>query len=68
MATVESMQRSMMEAERNRITARQIELADEASDHRVKDEQMARMTAFNGQMLQHLRIDRRHTLQRSHRR
>ena len=54
MATVESMQRSMMEAERNRATARQIELADEANYHRVKDEQMARMTAFNGQMLQQM--------------
>ena len=54
MATAESLQRSMMEAERNRVTARQIELADEANYHRVKDEQMARMTAFNGQMLQQM--------------
>ena len=54
MATVESMQRSMMEAERNRATARQIELADEANYHRVKDEQMARITAFNGQMLEQM--------------
>ena len=50
-----------MEAERNRQRARQIELADEAGYHRVKDDQMARMTAFNGQMLKAL-VDRPQTL------
>jgi len=50
-----------MEAERNRQRARQIELADEAGYHRVKDDQMARMTAFNGQMLQAL-VNRPQTL------
>jgi len=50
-----------MEAERNRQRARQIELADEAGYHRVKDDQMARMTAFNGEMLKAL-VDRPQTL------
>jgi len=56
-ATVADMNRGLMEAERNRLRARQIELADEASYHRVKDDQMARMTAFNGEMLKAL-VDR----------
>jgi hypothetical protein len=55
------MGRSLMEVERNRQRARQIELADEAGYHRVKDDQMARMTAFNGQMLQAL-VNRPQTL------
>jgi len=60
-ATVTDMNRGLMEAERNRLRARQIELADEAGYHRVKDDQMARMTAFNGQMLKAL-VDRPQTL------
>ena len=60
-ATVADMSRGLLEAEQNRLKARQIELADEAGYHRVRDEQMARMTAFNGQMLQSL-VDRPQTL------
>jgi len=45
---------SLMEAERNREVARQIERADERSHHRVRDEQLAQMTAFNGRMFQDL--------------
>ena len=60
-ATVASMNRGLLEAERNRVKARQIELADEASYHRVKDDQMARMAAFNGEMLKAL-VDRPQTL------
>ena len=47
-------QLSLIETERNREVARQIERADERSHHRVRDEQMAQMTAFNGRMFQDL--------------
>jgi hypothetical protein len=43
---------SLVEAERNREVARQIERADERSHHRVRDENLAQMTAFNGKLLQ----------------
>jgi len=45
---------SLAEAERNREVARQIERADERSHHRVRDENLAQMTAFNGRMFQEL--------------
>jgi hypothetical protein len=45
-------QLSLMETERNREVARQIERADERSHHRVRDDQLAQMTAFNGKMIQ----------------
>jgi len=60
-ATVADLSRGLLQAEQTRHRARQIELADEAGYHRVRDEQMARMTAFNGQMLQSL-VDRPQTL------
>ena len=55
------MNRQLAVAESNRVRARQIELADEASHNRVRDSQMAHMTAFNGQMLKAL-VDRPQTL------
>ena len=48
------MQLALAETERNRAVARQIEMADEASHHRVRDEQMARMTAFHGDLIAEL--------------
>ena len=60
-ATVADLSRGLMQAEQTRQTARLIEKSDEAGYHRVRDEQMARMTAFNGQMLQSL-VDRPQTL------
>ena len=48
------MQQTLAETERNRAIARQIELADEASFHRVRDQQMAQMTAFHGDLIEEL--------------
>jgi len=51
---VGDLQVSLIEAERARVVARQIEQADERSYHRVRDDAMARMTAFNGQLVQEM--------------
>ena len=53
-ATVAQMNRNLMEVERNRVVARQIELADEAAHHRMRDAQMARMTAFNANLIEEM--------------
>ena len=52
--TVANMQISLIETERHRALARQIEMADEASYHRVRDDQMAKMTAFHGDLFTEL--------------
>ena len=51
---VGELQVSLIEAERARAAARQLEQSDERSYHRVRDDAMARMTAFTGQLVQEM--------------
>jgi hypothetical protein len=48
------LQLSPAETERNRVAARQIKRTEEMTHHRIRDDHMAPMIAFNGILIQEL--------------